>query len=283
VDPADLIDLSDDRLTSPPPLIPRSRSDVEVKLPPRAAHRSCTAVSLVVPTRNERDNVGPLFERLREAFQDRRDWELLFVDDSDDDTPQRVAELIEAGMPVRLLHRAVGQRTGGLGGAVSAGFAAAHGEILIVLDADLQHPPALARVLADVANSSGADLVIASRYCPGGGSAGLDGTGRQLISTACRQLSRALLPPARGVRDPLGGFFALRRSVIEGRQLRPDGFKILLEILVKGDWSGVVEVPYSFAPRLNGESKARLAEGGRFLRHLVNLRRAHLAPGAIRP
>jgi glycosyltransferase involved in cell wall biosynthesis len=227
-------------------------------------------LSVIVPTRNEEGNVRPLVERVSQALG-RSSWELVFVDDSDDRTPQVVAAL---GHPrVRLLHRDADQRHGGLAGAVCEGFAVAQGDKLAVMDGDLQHDPA---VLVDLREAlATADVAIASRYADGGGgAAGLDGPHRELVSRAGRLAVRVLFSRVRPVHDPLAGFFALRRAVLRGARLDPEGFKILLEILVRGSWESVHEVPFFMAPRHEGASNASLREGVRFGAHLLRLRLA---------
>lgn len=239
---------------------------------PATASRAAVTVSVVVPTRHEGANVGQLVERVEAALRHSVPFEVLFVDDSDDETPLRISELVAAGRPVRLHHRPVGARDAGLSGAVLAGYARARGDVLVVMDGDLQHPPeALPRLLEPVLSGQ-ADVAIASRYCAGGGdTVGLAGPWRRGVSQGSRRVVRLLLPRTRAVADPLGGFFVLRRAVVEGVDLQPEGFKILLEVLVRGHWARVVEVPYTFAPRVAGSSKAQLAEGVRFGRHLGRL------------
>jgi dolichol-phosphate mannosyltransferase len=121
-------------------------------------------VSIIVPTRNEAGNVAELLRRIDQGAADLR-VETLFVDDSDDETPQRVLEagaLVER--PVRLLHRAPGDRADGLGGAVVKGLAAARAPWVVVMDGDLQHPPELVPQLLRAASQTQADIVVASRY-----------------------------------------------------------------------------------------------------------------------
>lgn len=201
-------------------------------------------LSVIVPTRNEAANVPALVERVSLAL-DTSDWELLFVDDSDDTTPDVI--LRSADPHVRLLHREGAARHDGL-----------------------QHDPAMLTLLR--ATLDDADLVIASRYVVGDGSAGLDGTVRVWVSRASRALTRRLLPRVAEVRDPLAGFFAVRRSVLDGADLRPTGYKILLELLVRGSWETVRELPYEMSERSSGQSNASLREGLRFGRHLARLR-----------
>jgi hypothetical protein len=127
------------------------------------------------------------------------------------------------------------------------------------------------------ARETSADVVVGSRYMEGLTLNGFNGAGRFAISAVARQFARMALPPARLTTDPLSGFFLIRRSVIEGRTLEPMGYKILLEVLVRGRWSQVSDVPYSFHSRNAGVSKATMREGRQFLRHLKLLRQAHQA------
>ena len=228
------------------------------------------SLTVVVPTRNEASNVTALLERLGEALAGER-AEVLFVDDSDDGTPDLVRAHRGRALSVGLLHRRPGRRVGGLGGAVAAGLRAATGEYVRVMDADLQHPPALVPRLLAHARASGADVVVASRYVDEG-DVGQFGALRRAVSRASTTFARALFPRRlKSVTDPMSGFFLVRRRHVDPAVLRPDGFKILLEILLRqpGDTS---EVPFSFSDRLSGESKACWREGLRYLRHLLRLR-----------
>jgi glycosyltransferase involved in cell wall biosynthesis len=236
---------------------------------------SC-ALSVVVPTRNEAANIDLLVRRASRSLRCiEGGWELIFVDDSDDDTPEviaRHARLAEGR--VRLLHRERGARSGGLGGAVQAGFALAQGRVLAVMDADLQHPPeVLPRLVAPVL-AGRADLAAGTRYGGTGSTDGLAGPWRRAVSAGCRWLTRRALPASRALQDPLSGLFAIRRSVVEGVELRPDGYKILLEVAARGHWRTAVNVSYEFGPRYAGDSKAGLREGMVFFRLLARLVRA---------
>jgi dolichol-phosphate mannosyltransferase len=226
-------------------------------------------ISVVIPTYNERDNVGPLLAELEGALAGLV-WEVLFVDDSTDGTDIVLADLAERHPRVRLLHRS--ENRGGLAGAVVEGLAEVRGTYVCVLDADLQHPPAQIPVMLAGAQQTSADLVIASRYVRGGSAGGLDGPMRQLCSQGLKLLSQAMFPQRlAGITDPLGGYFLIRRSVVEGTALRPVGYKILLELLVRCRWHEAREIPYRFQPRYGGTSKADLRQGLRFLRHLATL------------
>lgn len=246
------------------------RSAVAGEAPP--AVDTALAVSVVVPTRHEAKNVGLLTARLASAMErSGLDWEAVFVDDSDDMTPRVIEELAGEGFPVRLVHRLAGERTGGLGGAVVAGFGIARGDVVVVIDADLQHPPELAAGLSRLVGDGICELAIASRYTPGGGDAGLAGPGRRMISHAAPLLARATVPRIRAVRDPLSGYFAIRHELLEGAVLKPEGFKILLEVLACTPWRSLVEVPFTFGERRHGESKAGFVEGLRFARQVARL------------
>ncbi|HUR15634.1 MAG TPA: glycosyltransferase [Mycobacteriales bacterium] len=239
-------------------------------LPGRALPQ-VSSVTVLVPTRDEADNVQPLLDRLVPALAGLP-AKVLFVDDSDDETPQRVEAAAQHSLlPVGLLHRPAGARDGGLGGAVLAGLHATRSDWVVVMDGDLQHPPqAVPRLLAAAA---GADVVVASRHVAQGSSSGLAGWRRVLASGGATALAKAAFPgPLKGVSDPMSGFFAVRRAALDLEGLQPDGFKILLEVLVRAHPVRVREVGFVFEPRLHGGSKASVTEGLRFLRSLARLR-----------
>lgn len=203
-----------------------------------------------------------------------------FVDDSTDDTP-RVIERVAAtaSLPVRLIHR--DEPAGRLGGAVVEGIRAATGTWCVVMDGDLQHPPELIPVLVARGGSSGADVVVASRYCGDGSADGLAGGLRRLVSSGSTLVTKSMFPRRlRDCTDPMTGFFALRRESVDLAGLRPRGFKILLELLARQPLR-VVEEPFVFAQRHAGESKAGIAEGMRFLVQLAGLRFGRMSRFAI--
>jgi len=228
-------------------------------------------LTLVIPTFNERDNITALLGQLAAALP-ADDTEIVFVDDSTDDTPRVIERALSAlAVPVTVHHR--GDRHGGLGGAVVEGMRLARGAWVVVMDADLQHPPALVPDLVSAGWNTGADLVVASRYAAGGGRDGLSGGYRRLVSRASTLVAKLIFWRALAqVSDPMSGFFAVRAAAVDAGQLQPLGYKILLELIVRARPARIVEVPYTFQPRLAGESKSSLREGLRFLRHLVILR-----------
>ncbi|GCE17688.1 glycosyltransferase [Dictyobacter kobayashii] len=243
-------------------------------------------LSVVTPTRNERDNVVPLLQILKSSLAGVR-VEVIFVDDSDDETPEVVKEAAQTldspFFQVRLEHRVKGpERAGGLATAVDLGLHVAQARYVAVIDADLQHPPAQLRVFYDEAVKQDVDLVLASRYIKGGSPGGLDGPSRLFFSVGLKWVAKILFPTQlAGVSDPLGGFFLLKRSLLNGVTLRPIGYKILLEIMVRCQWDSLVEVPYHFQQREHGESKADFQQGVRALQHMGRLLKEVPAAGRI--
>ena len=238
-----------------------------------------TAVTVVVPTFNERDNVAELVERTAAALAGR-DGEILFVDDSTDDTAAVVARIARtAPVPVRVIHRDM--NSGGLGGAVVLGLAEAQGDVCIVMDGDLQHPPELIPAMIDRFAAGDADVVAASRYVGGGDSTGLGTTMRFGVSRAATWLTKAMFPRrlARST-DPMTGFFLVDRRRLDLGSLRPWGFKILLEILARTDVR-IAEVPMEFSERRHGTSKATMRQGATFVAHLARLRFGKMSRFAI--
>ncbi len=227
-------------------------------------------VSVIIPTRNERDNVASLMERLEGALQ-HSSAELIFVDDSDDDT-QATIVANQRRLPARVIHREGEDRRGGLSTAVVCGIRAARGTYLCVMDADLQHPPEKVPELLAKAEETGADVVLASRRREGASSVGLDGPVRKLLSLTLEWFTRlAFYDRLRGVDDPLSGFFVVRRSALEEVELRPRGYKISVEVLVRCKNPRVAHVPYVFMPRQTGTSKAEVRTGLIFLKHVAIL------------
>ena len=205
-------------------------------------------LSLVVPTYNERENLPALAERVHRSLTGY-DYELVVVDDDSPDGTAELAENLSSQYPIRVICRK-GER--GLASAVVAGFNRAKGEVLGVMDADLQHPPErIVELLQEI--DKGSDVAIASRYVPGG-SIPQWSAKRRIISRAATAVARLFLPSVRRVKDPLSGFFLLKRKVIEGVELKPTGYKILLEVLARGKVDGVKEVPYAFGERAGGKA-----------------------------
>jgi dolichol-phosphate mannosyltransferase len=229
-------------------------------------------LSVVIPTRNESGNIEPLLHRLA-PIATAPNVEIIFVDDSSDDTPDVISHAgDDYHCPIHLLHREPGHREGGLGGAVLEGLRAAHGEWIVVMDGDLQHPPETIPDLLDAAEEFNRDLVVASRYCEDGDS-GSFGQIRSLISRGSTIAAKLLFPRRlRNVDDPMSGFFLVRRDALDLEQLHPNGFKILLEIVGRTPNLRVGSVPFTFGERFAEESKASVREGLRYVHLLCALR-----------
>jgi dolichol-phosphate mannosyltransferase len=229
-------------------------------------------LTILVPTRNEADNVEPLLRRLSGAVGPGT--VVLFVDDSDDDTPHVIRAAQERGfgsLAIRLLHRSGEQRTGGLGGAVLAGLERSQTQWVCVMDGDLQHPPEVVPQLLNAATSAEADLVVASRYIEGGRNQGL-GAVRTAVSWGSTVLAKVMFPHRlRGIHDPMSGFFLFRRDAIT-QPMTPRGFKILLEMAVRHPDLIRCEVPFVFVERMLGTSKGTIREGFRYLQLLAKIR-----------
>lgn len=229
-----------------------------------------TPVTVIVPTFNERENVAELVARTAAALAGW-DAEILFVDDSTDDTAAEIERVaVGASLPVRVIHRT--ENMNGLGGAVVVGLEAAASDVCIVMDGDLQHPPELLPVLLERHAAGDADVVAASRYIGGGDTSGLGTAVRFGVSRVATWLTRAMFPLrlARST-DPMTGFFLVDRRRLDITALQPQGFKILLEILARNDLR-IAEVPMEFAERRHGTSKASLRQGATFIAHLARLR-----------
>lgn len=211
---------------------------------------STERISVIVPTLNEAENVEPLVAHILAAASSL--LEIIIVDDgSDDGTAQRVATLASTH-PVRLIERAIPRL--GLSGAVIAGARAAQGEILVVMDADLSHPPEeIMNLLRPIADDR-ADLVIGSRYITGGTTPGWP-----LYRKAMSRIAAAMAYPITLVHDSMCGFFAVRRSLLLELAPEATGFKIAFEIIVRGGRDlRVLEIPIAFRDRRRGKSKMTL-------------------------
>ena len=237
------------------------------------------ALSIVVPTKNEADNVAPLVEELEQAFPQER-VEIIFVDDSTDGTPEAVRAVAQSARhEVKLIHRDPEKRTGGLSGAVVRGIEAARADHVCVMDGDLQHPPALVPQLLAAAHETGADMVVASRYCTEDKRVESFRIVRAAVSKVSGAAAKFFFRGAlRDVTDPLSGFFLVRRAAVELGALRPRGFKVLLEILVRSSRLRTSDVPFQFGDRHSGESKATWREGLTFISRLVCLRLSPTPP-----
>lgn len=219
-------------------------------------------VSLVVPTYREAASLPTLIERVA-AVKRQLPLELIIVDDNSEDGTKELVEQLDLPW-VRLIVRTSDR---GLSQAVVEGLNAARGETLVVMDADLSHPP---EVIEDMLATldGGADFVLASRYTEGGSTADSWGALRWINSKVATLLAR----PLTAVSDPMSGFFALRRQTLtQAQELRPLGYKIALELMVRCRCRRVVEVPIHFSTRKHGQSKLTVHQQLLYLRHLQRL------------
>jgi dolichol-phosphate mannosyltransferase len=236
----------------------------------QAASPRRAKLALVIPTFHEASNILPLFRRMRPALDSCGiPYEVIVVDDESGDGIEEIVAGIAAEDPrVRLIVRH-GER--GLAGAVLRGWTDTDATHLGVMDADLQHPPELLPKLWS-AMRAGADLAVGSRYASGGSLGGWKAS-RHLISRIAIWMTLPVQRSGLRARDPMSGFFMVRRECLDGIALQSSGFKILLEILARADLRSVVEVPFTFGRRYAGASKAGPRVAVDYLRLLLRLYR----------
>ncbi len=219
------------------------------------------AISIVIPTYKEKDNIQPLVERINSSLS-KTDYEIILVDDNSSDGSEELVAGLAKTYPVRIIVR---KNKRGLSSAVVDGISSSTGENVIVMDADLQHPPEvlpdIVKVLADH------DFVMGSRYIKGG-SPGQWKLSRKIISKGATLLALFIAPK---VKDPMSGFFGFRRAMVDTASLSPTGWKIGLEILVRSKFKAVTEVPYTFVPRARGESKLSSRIMTEYIKQLMEL------------
>lgn len=218
--------------------------------------------SIIVPTYNEKENIKLLIEGIGKSFNSQ-DYEIIIVDDNSPDGAAEVARNLSRLYPVKVIKR---EAKLGLSSAVLEGFKNCQGEILGVMDADLSHPPQAIPQFIQLLREGKVDLVIGSRYVRRGGISNWP-LKRKIISLGAKILARPLTP----LKDPLSGFFFFKREVIEDVSLNPKGFKIGLELIVKGKYKKAVEMSYIFRDRRYGKSKLAWREYKNYLLHLLRL------------
>ncbi|NJM97062.1 MAG: glycosyltransferase [Phormidesmis sp. RL_2_1] len=227
--------------------------------------------SLVIPTYNERGNVSKIVAQLTQLLDGFMpgDYELILVDDDSPDRTWQAAQDLTAAYPQLQVIRRQSER--GLSSAVIRGWQVAQGEILGVIDADLQHPPEVLLKLL-TATMAGADLAVASRHVEGGGVSDWSIV-RRFLSRGAQILGLIVCPSVVGrVSDPMSGYFMVRRSAIAGPHLNPVGYKILLEVIGRGNIGEIAEAGYVFQERESGESKVTWKQYIEYLGHLARLR-----------
>lgn len=219
-------------------------------------------ISIIIPTYNESGNIRKLIDAIKKELSKRK-FEIIVVDDdSPDMTWKIVTEMIKKKeySNIKLIRR---KNERGLSSAVIAGFNKSYGEIIGVIDADLSHPPELMNKMIDECNKN--DIVIASRYVKRGRK--YMGFFRKAVSTGATLMAR----PLTKVSDPMSGYFFFKREVIKNSELKPFGYKILLEILVKGKYNRYKEIHFVFGKRYHGKSKLGAKVYFDYISHLLSL------------
>lgn len=230
-----------------------------------------TTVSIILPTYNERQTIRQAVARVRAVVEPYWEHEVIVVDDdSPDGTAEYLADVYDEGDGVRAI-----VRTGesGLSSAVLRGMDAAKGDAYAVMDADLQHPPSSLPPLLFAVVEQRADVAVGSRHADTGDVAAEWPLWRQVVSYGAATLAKGAVPQARQLTDPMSGFFAVRADVVDAvrPQLRPCGYKILLELLARCPVDRVDEYGYTFREREKGSSNLGPIEYVRYVRHLSRL------------
>ena len=215
-----------------------------------------SSISVIVPTLNEVENVETLLAQISAAVPP--ETEVLVVDDGSTDGTRDRVRILAATYPVRLIER--DHPTLGLSGAVIAGARAASGEILVVMDADLSHPPDRISELITPVLEDRADMVIGSRYVKGGTTPGWP-----LYRKTMSRIAAGIAYPLTGVHDSMCGFFAIKRSLLLELAPKATGFKIAFETIARGRGRlRVLEIPIAFRDRTRGVSKMTLGVASLF-------------------
>jgi dolichol-phosphate mannosyltransferase len=222
-------------------------------------------LTVIIPTFNEGENIEAIIRTIEEILaQAGIRGEILVVDDSSPDGTIPTVRALGTALPnLRLVIRTSDP---GLSQSVVEGFSLARAPVFLVMDADFSHPPELIpRFLEDIRR--GADVVIGSRYMKGGGIEAWPFS-RRIISSGATVLGRILFPE---ITDPVSGFFAVKKEVVEGVSLHPKGYKILIEVLGRGSWRKAIEIPFVFRDRKAGSSKLRPGTILYYLRQILDI------------
>jgi dolichol-phosphate mannosyltransferase len=214
-------------------------------------------LSIILPTYNESQNIVRMIDSVVQALPENMQAEIIVVDDNSPDGTGEIADRHAAGFGHELKKRIqiqVVKRSGklGLSSAILAGVDSAAGDVIVVMDSDLSHPPQTIPAMLDEIKRSGCDIVVASRYVKGGGVSGWPFK-RRIASRGATKIAQVGL--GIDVKDPMSGFFAFRRHIIKGIKFDSIGYKMLLEMLVKARGAKIKEIPYVFTNRALGTSK----------------------------
>ncbi|MBW2992576.1 polyprenol monophosphomannose synthase [Candidatus Woesearchaeota archaeon] len=220
-------------------------------------------ISVVIPTYNEAENIAKLVKGIKNSLKNRK-YEIIIVDDNSPDNTAKIAISLKNKFPIKVIKR----KTRGLSSAVIAGFRFAKGDIIGVMDADLSHPQKKIPELIKALEKQNYDLAIGSRHIKGGGVEEWPFY-RKTMSKFATLLAR----PLTNAKDPMSGFFFFKKKILKNVKLNPIGYKILLEILVKGKQKNIKEIPYIFRNRKIGKSKIGAKVYLDYLRHIFRLLR----------
>ncbi|MBN2042494.1 MAG: glycosyltransferase [Candidatus Aenigmarchaeota archaeon] len=221
-------------------------------------------ISVIIPTYNERENMEVLVpEIFMTLSRNNIRGEVIVVDDNSPDGTWKAAEKMKKMYNIKVVRR---KGKMGLSSAVLKGMGKAEGDIIGVMDADFSHPPEIIPELVEPIMKNQADMTVGSRKIKGGGTEGWPLT-REIISWGASLLAK----PLTSVKDPMSGFFFFKRGVTRGIGLNPTGYKIGLEIMVKGNHGVIKEIPFVFRNRRFGKSKLTVSEDLRYLFHLIKL------------
>lgn len=218
-------------------------------------------ISIILPTYNERENIKKIVNEIFSIV--KNNLEVIIVDDNSPDGTGVIAEELAKKYNIKVIHR---PKRLGLSPAVIEGFKVAKGSIIGVMDADLSHPSDLIPQMISLLKNDAADIIVGSRYSMGG-SVETWSSSRKFISKGATFLAKCLVD----VQDPMSGFFFMKKAIIKNVSLNSKGYKILLEILVKGDYQKVIELPYTFRGRDIGKSKLNTKEYLKYLNDWVRL------------
>jgi len=221
-------------------------------------------ISIIIPTFNEAQNLPILIPRIFDIMNENRlKAEVIVVDDNSPDRTWEIAQNLSHSFALKVVRR-FGER--GLSSAVLEGFRHAQGEILTVMDAGLSHPPDKIPEMVRLIEAGSADMVIGSRYIQGGEFKNWPAV-RKFISKSATGMAKIVC----NVKDPMAGFFSLKKGILKGVELSPKGFKIGLEILVKCNLKKVIEIPTTFTDRRFGKSKLNWRVMLDYIFHLLAL------------
>jgi dolichol-phosphate mannosyltransferase len=251
-------------------LLPNPQGALQIS----AASHSEIQLSLILPTYQEQQNIAQVVELLASKLDGMLPgaYELIVVDDDSPDRTWEVAAKLTQQYPQLRVIRRTTER--GLATAVVRGWQAAQGQVLGVIDADLQHPPEVLGQLWQALQNQNADVAVASRNVEGGGVSEWSLL-RRCLSRGAQVLGLVVLPEVIGrISDPMSGYFLVRRQAIADRLLRPLGYKILIEVVGRGQVNKIAEVGYEFQERHSGESKVTAQQYVEYIQHLLRLRLA---------